>query len=94
MGKQSYSMSGDVLTLETSNALGGNGGQDMTEAERVDSNEAGPALRRWWRGSAPLEGFAVSEFSDGDISHPVYVRGKGPGVLLIGVPVPGGRFRE
>src|SRR5262249_26585308 len=32
---------------------------------------------------APLDGFDVSEFTDGDITHPVYVRGHGPGVLLL-----------
>ena len=31
----------------------------------------------------PLDGFEVSEFADGDITHPVYVRGTGPGVLLL-----------
>jgi dienelactone hydrolase len=31
----------------------------------------------------PLDGFEVSEFTDGDITHPVYVRGTGPGVLLM-----------
>ena len=31
----------------------------------------------------PLDGFEVSEFTDGDITHPVYVRGSGPGVLLL-----------
>jgi len=30
-----------------------------------------------------LAGFDVSEFSDGGMSHPVYVRGNGPGVLLM-----------
>ena len=31
----------------------------------------------------PLDGFDVSEFTDGTITHPVYVRGSGPGVLLL-----------
>jgi dienelactone hydrolase len=31
----------------------------------------------------PLAGFEVSEFTSGDITHPVYVRGAGPGVLLM-----------
>ena len=31
----------------------------------------------------PLDGFDVSEFTDGDITHPVYQRGSGPGVLLM-----------
>jgi dienelactone hydrolase len=31
----------------------------------------------------PLNGFEVSEFAAGDITHPVYVRGSGPGVLLM-----------
>jgi len=30
-----------------------------------------------------LDGFEVSEFTDGDITHPVYFRGAGPGVLLM-----------
>src|SRR5262245_56473349 len=35
------------------------------------------------RALKPLDGFDVSEFTDGDITHPVYVRGSGPGVLLL-----------
>ena len=31
----------------------------------------------------PLDGFEVSEFTDETITHPVYVRGSGPGVLLL-----------
>jgi dienelactone hydrolase len=31
----------------------------------------------------PLDGFDVFEFADGDMSHPIYVRGSGPGVLLM-----------
>jgi dienelactone hydrolase len=31
----------------------------------------------------PLDGFEVFEFSDQGMSHPVYVRGSGPGVLLM-----------
>jgi dienelactone hydrolase len=31
----------------------------------------------------PLSGFEVSEFTEGDMTHSVYVRGSGPGVLLM-----------
>jgi dienelactone hydrolase len=31
----------------------------------------------------PLDGFDVSEFTEGDTKHAVYVRGSGPGVLLM-----------
>jgi dienelactone hydrolase len=31
----------------------------------------------------PLDGFEVFEFGDAGMSHPVYVRGRGPGVLLM-----------
>lgn len=31
----------------------------------------------------PLEGFEVFEFADSGMTHPVYVRGSGPGVLLM-----------
>jgi len=31
----------------------------------------------------PLDGFEVFEFSDSDMTHAVYVRGSGPGVLLM-----------
>jgi len=31
----------------------------------------------------PLDGFQVSTFADGGMEHPVYVRGSGPGVLLM-----------
>jgi dienelactone hydrolase len=31
----------------------------------------------------PLDGFQVAPFADGGMEHPVYVRGSGPGVLLM-----------